>query len=187
MLAGVDEAAALPESIEAAVRTRSEYRLGLASDEKPDEPASTSSAVELPFDFRHAARSDRVGCATLLLDAYRGTIDDEGEDANDALAAIDDYFERILWDHCFVASDRGVLAAMSFVVVVGDMFYIDPVATAQSHKRLGLARIAIMMSLASLVANGVTEVGATITDGNTASERLFIGTGFERIGPYPPT
>jgi len=31
---------------------------------------------------------------------------------------------------------------------------------------------------------GVGEIGAVITDGNTASERLFMALGFVRVGPW---
>ena len=49
---------------------------------------------------------------------------------------------------------------------------------------MGLGRDAVCIALCSLANSGVDEVGATITDGNTASENLFVGLGFARIGPW---
>lgn len=72
--------------------------------------------------------------------------------------------------------------AMSFVVVVHDLHYIDPVATASDRKGQGLGGAAVRASLARL-ADGPA-VGAVITDGNTPSERLFARLGFERVGPW---
>jgi L-amino acid N-acyltransferase YncA len=40
------------------------------------------------------------------------------------------------------------------------------------------------MTLATLAESGVTEVGATITDGNEPSQRLFTSLGFERVGAW---
>jgi hypothetical protein len=42
----------------------------------------------------------------------------------------------------------------------------------------------VQLCLASLAAIGISEVGATITDGNVASERLFTGLGFDRRGAW---
>ena len=42
----------------------------------------------------------------------------------------------------------------------------------------------VRVCLGSLGDAGISEVGATITDGNVASERLFIGLGFHRQGPW---
>jgi hypothetical protein len=47
-----------------------------------------------------------------------------------------------------------------------------------------LARATVQLCLASLAAAGIAEVGATITDGNLASERLFTGLGFGRCGEW---
>ena len=73
---------------------------------------------------------------------------------------------------------------MSFVVVVDGRHYIDPVAVHPDAKRAGVGRAAVATSLGSLIAAGVTEVGATITDGNEPSERLFDSLGFERVGSW---
>jgi L-amino acid N-acyltransferase YncA len=42
----------------------------------------------------------------------------------------------------------------------------------------------VLTSLRRLHRDGVDEVGAVITDGNLASERLFARLGFSRVGPW---
>lgn len=133
---------------------------------------------------RRVRRIDRGELAALMLDAYSGTIDDEGEDTDDALAAVDHYIAGIEQDHSFVVTEGDRIVAMAFVVVVDSVYYVDPIVVATDRKRTGLGRHAILMLLDTLVSAGVTEVGATITDGNTPSERLFLGLGFTRRGPW---
>ena len=156
-------------------RERSEYLAAITGLTWPPAPGA-----------RRVADTDRDALATLLLAAYRGTIDDEGEDLDDAYDAIDDYARRIVREHSVVldagAAEGGGLVAMSFVVELRGRHYIDPVAVAPHHKRRGTGRAIVAASLASLRTAGVTEVGATITDGNEPSERLFAGLGFRRIG-----
>lgn len=83
-----------------------------------------------------------------------------------------------------VAVRQNSIVAMSFVVVVNERHYIDPVATASAHKGTGLARAVVDDSLARLSADGIDDVGAVITDGNVPSERLFTSLGFIRVGPW---
>ena len=155
-------------------RARSEYRTTIAG-------RSFSRAVAA----RPIGDGDREALAHLLLAAYRGTIDDEDESIDDAFDVVDDYYERILAEHSFVVlDDASELIAMSFVVVVDGRHYIDPVAVHPDAKQAGVGRAAVATSLGSLVATGITEVGATITDGNVASERLFTTLGFERVGSW---
>ena len=119
-----------------------------------------------------------------MLDAYRGTIDDEGENIDDALAAVDPCLVGALREHSFVVSETGAVSAFSFVVVVNDLHYIDPVVVAPDRKGAGLGREMVCLCLRSLADAGVFEVGATITDGNVPSERLFLGLGFTRRGAW---
>lgn len=155
-------------------RTRSEYRLvDLAN--LPHGGAAGAAPV---------TDAHRDALATLLLAAYRGTIDDEGEDLDDARDAIDHYLGIIVRDHSIVVTEAGIPVAISFVVVVGGVHYIDPVAVDPSHKRRGIGRACVVASLRSMADASLSEVGATITDGNVASERLFHGLGFERRGTW---
>lgn len=155
-------------------RTRSEYRLSPISVEPPITHQET----------RRVSSTDRYGLAELMLDAYRGTIDDEGEDLADALAAVDQYLSAMVAEHSFVVIDGTRLVAMAFVSFVDGVHYVDPIVVASDRKGRGMGRDAVRLLLHSLATAGVTEVGATITDGNTASERLFTGLGFSRCGSW---
>jgi len=157
-------------------RTRSEYRFAVL----PDQFTHIVQSAVTP------RQSDRDGLAQLMLDAYRGTIDDEGETMVEALEAVDHMLAHCIADHSFVLKEHERPIAMSFVSIVEDTYYIDPIVVGPSHKRQGLGRRMVETSLASIAASGVTEMGAAITDGNTPSEQLFLGLGARRIGPWPP-
>ncbi len=159
-------------------RGRSEYLLA---------PLSVAIAIPSPthrWTARAVEVTDREQLATMILDVYRGTVDDEGEDYEAALTAVDDWLSRLESPHSVVLEQDGRLVAVSFVVNVAGREYIDPVATVSWRKREGLGRAAVATSLRSLGEAGVREVGAVITDGNTASERLFQDLGFVRVGSW---
>jgi L-amino acid N-acyltransferase YncA len=141
-------------------------------------------SVPSSFSIRPVERADSDSLPPMMLDAYRGTVDDEGEGDDEARAAIDEYFARMEWRHSVVLEADAQLVAMSFVVVVNDRHYIDPVATMAAFKGRGFGRAAVVASLRSLASVGVLEVGAVITDGNTPSQRLFAGLGFVRVGSW---
>ena len=155
-------------------RTRSEYRMS------PIQHAATQPALAA----RHPVDADRDALAALLLDGYRNTIDDEGEDLDDAYTAIDHYLARIERSHSYVVLEQDDVVAFAFVVVVNGTHYVDPVVVAPQRKRRGLGRATVQLCLGSLAAAGISEVGAAITDGNVASERLFAGLGFKRRGEW---
>lgn len=155
-------------------RTRSEYRMSPIR--------ITTPSASLPTTHPDERQRDQL--AALMLDAYRNTIDDEGESLEDALRAVDDYFASIVRPYSYVMVDGSDLVAFAFVVVVNDVHYIDPVVVAAARKRLGFGSSLVRRCLGSLADAGVGEVGATITDGNVASERLFVGLGFTRHGSW---
>jgi L-amino acid N-acyltransferase YncA len=159
-------------------RTRSEYRLQQLDGWSSADDCAGSWTARAP------SAGDRDGLATVILQAYRGTIDDEGEDDDAALMAVDEWLGRAERPHSVVLEIGGLIVAVSFVVDVAGRMYIDPVATAPRHKRHGLGRAAVCVSLRSLQRSGTAEVGAVITDGNIASEGLFTGLGFVRVGAW---
>ena len=106
------------------------------------------------------------------------------EGVPEARDAADHFLARRVADCSVVVETDGRLVAMSFVSVVDGRAYIDPVATASAWKRRGLGRRAVVASLQRLGQAGVDEVGATITDGNVASEQPFASLGFVRVGAW---
>lgn len=134
--------------------------------------------------FRRPSQHDRTELAHLLLDAYRGTIDDEGETVLEALQAIDGYLQRILPQYSLVVERDGTLVAIAFAVVVRGTHYIDPVATASAYKRSGIGTATVSAVLQMLAEDDIVDVGAVITEGNAPSERLFSSLGFEKRGVW---
>ena len=158
--------------------TRSEYRRKLGHSSS--RPCWSRPASEL----RPPADTDGVAIAALLLDAYRGTIDDEGESESEALQAAQLFLRRCQSSYSLVVVERGSIVAMSFVVVVNECHYVDPVATAAPLKGMGIGRAIVDQSLSLLAANDVDQVGAVVTDGNVPSERLFASLDFTRVGAW---
>jgi len=140
--------------------------------------------LRAPLSVEPPSGCSRESLADLLLDAYRGTIDDEGETRVEALQAIDFYFGNLVPEYSVLIADGGLPVAMSLVVVVNGLHYVDPVVTASDRKRQQLGATAVSHCLERLRRDGVAEVGAVITDGNTASERLFTKLGFVRAGDW---
>lgn len=156
--------------------SRSEYLRVLA--DPPLDDGTSERGIRL------ASVDDRDALVGLVLDAYRGTIDDEGEGVQEARQAVDDWLARRIPPASVVIEEAGRIVAMSLVVMVSGRAYVDPVATASSWKGKGFGRRAVSASLRRLRDAGVHEAGATITDGNVASERLFASLGFARLGSW---
>ena len=128
-------------------RSRSEYLLTSLSVASPTPSPSATDG----WTVRAVDVADREQLATVILDAYRGTVDDEGEDHEAALAAVDEWLSLLESPHSVVLEQDGQIIAVSFVVNVAGREYIDPVATVAGRKREGLGRAAVA-TLARLVA-----------------------------------
>jgi hypothetical protein len=125
---------------------------------------------------------DTEALAGLMLDAYLGTIDYEGENIDDARAEIDEYLASDPILPCTrVIEMGGNLVAACLVARWEDAPLIAYVMTSASRKGQGLARATLLSSLDCLARTTDLEVFAFITEGNTASERLFLGLGAVRI------
>jgi hypothetical protein len=127
----------------------------------------------------------------LLLDAYRGTIDDEGETLKRAIAEMQGYFDgkygRALPEASAVAWRGPVPVSLSLVswFAPTDCPFISYVATRSDSKGVGVGRLVLCESLRRLGRNGYGQVRAFITKGNAPSEALFKGRGFAPVANPP--
>lgn len=164
-------------------RQRFEYVLRLV-----DHEVSPALAVPAEFTLRAVELTDRLLLAELLLAAYRGTIDDEGETLEGAVAEIDRFMSEASKDAPLLEHSVLLIAGSTIVcaclVCRWHRRQCPLVAFVVCHpawKRRGLAAMAVAESARRLRAAGFAEVRAVITDGNVASERLFARAGFKRI------
>lgn len=152
-------------------QVRHQYRISLAGK-------ASRAAPDPDFLLRHPNRDDRDALAELMLDAYRGTIDYEGEGIDEARVEVDDYLanEPMLSSSWVVEDEQTMLSAI-LVSPGKDVRVVGYVMTRASAKGLGLAGRLLERSLEELRDLGWAAVDAFITSGNTPSERLFARAG----------
>ncbi len=135
----------------------------------------------------HAARNPRLEerepLAHLMLAAYRGATDDEGETIAEALQEVDDVL---------VSADRPFIPAASFVIEVDaalasaslvSLFRGAPlvthVMTDPRYKRRGLGVSALLSSANALREQGWTSLSLYVTDSNGPALALYRKLGFQ--------
>lgn len=164
-------------------RRRSEYVFELKNFKPINRPNPFFEAT-----WRTPSVADQQILAELMLDSYRGTIDDDGETIDDAIREVASYFSHqdSGWFDCsWLAFIENDLVCASLVGFWKDRNspIISYVMTASQWKGKHLATAGVARSLQSLAENGYTKVYAVITDGNVPSEKIFGRLGFERIAP----
>ncbi|HNE06146.1 MAG TPA: GNAT family N-acetyltransferase [Anaerolineales bacterium] len=162
---------------------RSEYLLKLS-----EVPNVNTSPHESTFLIRTTQVKDASLLAELMIDAYRGTIDYDGETFDDALSEVNAFF----------AGERGgqpwlniSFLAFSDSQLVGACLIgewkerqspiIAYLMTSANWKNRGLGRQLLNQGLKEIGDKGFTEVRAVITNGNTPSESLFLKLGFQKV------
>jgi len=146
-------------------------------------PVPTSSS-DVGLQIRTIAPADLAGLASLMLDAYIGTIDYEGEDLDDAMEEVRSFLDDpdSLLDRSYVVEDEGQIVSAVLVSMSQGRPFIGYVMTIPSHKKQGLARLVITHALRRLADDGHERVVLHITDGNTPSENLFRSVGAVHLG-----
>lgn len=131
-----------------------------------------------PEGARRVSAEDLHALASLMLDAYIGTIDYDGEDHGDAVSEVGAYLTDVpLLDHSYTIEIGGELASAVLVSLIDDQPFIGYVMTRAEHKNKGLARMVTTRALISLAESGHDRVVFYITEGNLASEALFRSLG----------
>lgn len=130
------------------------------------------------FVIRNLVRDDRDALAHLMLDAYLGTIDYEGEAIGEARDAIDDWLDDApLLDHSYGAVVDGTLVSAVLLEIADGDPLVRSVMTHPDHQGHRVAAAVTHAALGSLGTAGFPRVVLFITEGNTPSERLFASLG----------
>lgn len=163
---------------------RHEYHLSLSGHTL--EP-SLDPSVELAsgLEWRQPVSEDQEALAALVLAAYRGTIDDEGEDLDGARAFVAESFsESPLLGSSWLACTAGAAGVPISAVLLRrwrEQPLVTFVVTHPDYKGRQLASTVVRRALSSLVSAGEARAVAFITEGNTPSVRLFARLGFQRV------
>lgn len=162
-------------------RARDGWRLTL-----PRSPSTARKGACVGLKLRPPRPEDADALGALMLDAFRGTVDYEGEDLAAAVAETRGYFEGKhggppMLDESVVAwrGETPVGACLVGEWTENGSPFIAFVFTSAESKGAGVARLLLAVSVRRLSRAGAPQVLAVITRGNAPSERLFSSLGFE--------
>ena len=125
---------------------------------------------------------DAADIAALMLDAYRGTIDDEGETAEETLAEVnamlDGKYGPWLADASFVVELDGRLVAACVITLWSDIPLVAQLFSHPDYTNRGLGKFLLTRSINALYDQGYEELVLYVTDGNTSAEHVYTTLGF---------
>lgn len=131
--------------------------------------------------------ADAAAIADLMLAAYRGTIDDEGETPAETLELVQQLFAgeygAMLWNISEVTERDGRLVSATICTVWEGRPFVAFTVTAPEYKGRGLARAGLTRAINRLAAAGDPVLRLVVTRGNTAAERLYESLGFVPEAP----
>ncbi len=132
---------------------------------------------------RAPSAADREAIADLMLDAYRGTIDDEDETLVDAIAEVDRTFGGAYGDFlgaCSRVVEREQqLASACLITLFEGKPWLSVSMTRPRWKRPGFARGVLNQSLNLLAEAGYQEIGLVVTEANSPAAERYRSLGFE--------
>ncbi len=133
--------------------------------------------------------ADAPALAALMLDAYRDTIDDEGESLEDAREEVQRLFAGdygpMLWAVSELTERAGRVVSATLLTTFEGRPFVAFMLTAPAHQGRGLGRAGLLRAINRLAAAGETVVRLVVTQGNAPAERLYERLGF-RPEPRPP-
>lgn len=141
------------------------------------------SPTRSDFAFRNLTADDTNLLGPLMFEAYKGTIDDEGQTLEESLIEAGDTLKgkygNIIWPASFIAMDKEQAAAAT---VVADYVKTGPllafVLTSPAYQKRGLGTKLIEQTLNGLHQAGIEQLKLVVTELNENALRLYIKLGF---------
>jgi RimJ/RimL family protein N-acetyltransferase len=146
-------------------------RLRLQAQDTPADPTA-----------RPPTPADAPALAELMLDAYRGTVDDEGETPEEARAVLQQWergdFGQPLWAVSELIEREGRVVAATLVTLWQDLPLVAFVMTHPDWQRQGLARAGLQRVMHRLWAGDETALRLVVTASNVPAMALYEQLGF---------
>lgn len=138
-----------------------------------------------PWTLRSIEPSDVAALGALLLAAYRGTVDDEGETESDAIDEVERTMEgeygSFLPECSFAVEDGHRIVGASMATLVESEPFLAYVVVHPDRQRRAIGSLLVSATGNALLAAGHTEVGLMVTESNEPAVRLYRKLGFEQI------
>lgn len=142
----------------------------------------------LPVASSHARciqHSDAPALGRLMVESYRGTIEDEGENLSQYTTEMQDTLSgvwgRYLPEASFCLEIDGRITAATMITLWKERPLLAQCMTSPHHQSRGIATALIYKSMNALVAEGWEELTLGVTRGNHNAERLYRRLGFVEI------
>jgi ribosomal protein S18 acetylase RimI-like enzyme len=144
--------------------------------------------IEQREDCRAVSTCDLIAVSRLMVDAYRGTIDDNGETLEDAIKMLQDTFAggigEFLEDCSFLIERDGQALACTLVTLWHDAPLLAEVLTHPSVQNQGLGAFLIKKSCTALRAHGYRDLTLFVTKGNLPAQHLYEKLGFQVVETF---
>lgn len=136
------------------------------------------------WQYRTILRKDVHSLGVLMLEAYQGTIDYEGETLEDAVrevqATIDGKYGPFL-NECSFLIEEGERILSACMVAWSERMQLPLLAYSMTHPAVrsqGMATFLIKKSINALHAKRYKEIYLVVTEGNEAAQHLYKKIGF---------
>jgi ribosomal protein S18 acetylase RimI-like enzyme len=158
-------------------RRRLEMRAHLVTRDRVDDPR-----------IRAVVPEDASQLASLLIEAYRGTIDDEDETPDEALAemrgTIGGKYGGFRPSCSFVVEDAGALVSACLVTEWEGMPLIAFSMTHPAHQNQGFATTLLELAFNAMIERGYREARLLVTIGNDAAIHVYEKLGFRSVREF---
>ena len=154
-------------------------------------PMPVPMPVPVPTEpgARAPTPADQAALAELMLAAYRGTVDDEGETLADAMVVMQQWadgdFGQPMWAVSEVVQREDQLVAATLVTLWQDLPLVAFVMTHPAWQRQGLARAGLQRAMRRLSAGDETVLRLVVTASNAPAMALYEQLGFVPDRPMP--
>jgi GNAT superfamily N-acetyltransferase len=140
-------------------------------------------ALESVPGMRAPTVDDKPGLARLLLDAYRGTVHDEGETIEQAFEEIERVFRGecgpVMLAESIVVERQGQLASATLLTRWQNRPFVAHAITLPAWQRRGLARASMTSCMSRLHEQGEQWLSLTVTLENEPAVVLYKSLGFQ--------